>query len=354
MSYIQNSILVEITNRTKTTLKPVAQSEIAHLMNLDRRISRIKDELKKQDLLTESRKNELDLGKKNIETVIYSLLHKDLIRLPVVLSKNLRYELEYSLNKIENPAFGKIKNLCLRILRLPSAKTKVIIGLVLAVPFCIGLSLTVLYQTKNIARATLFKTSTNTATQSNVTKENQSKLEADIDAYAENISLVVLAGSVGALGSIISILTRIKEYDYDSENYNYEDYFLPFLVGLFKPAIGAGFGILILAIIEGGILPLKVESEPIGTKQFFYISVAFIMGFSERFAQDLVNKVAGSITNEDKDLTVPPAPNAINLQTTTTQSSSSSENNPLEAIQGTQNKKDIETSSQSTSISIEP
>jgi len=60
--------------------------------------------------------------------------------------------------------------------------------------------------------------------------------------------------------------------------------------------IGAAFGILIVTIIHSEFLPLNVKKEPAGAKEYFFFSIAFIIGFSERFAMDIVSRTENAIS----------------------------------------------------------
>lgn len=56
------------------------------------------------------------------------------------------------------------------------------------------------------------------------------------------------------------------------------------LLGGMRPLIGAVFGVALYVLLEGGLLSLAPadRSDPV----YFYAGVAFVAGFSERFAQD--------------------------------------------------------------------
>lgn len=115
--------------------------------------------------------------------------------------------------------------------------------------------------------------------------------------FEEAIALLVLVGVAGCVGSIISILTRIREY----ETEKYADAFLPFYIGAFKPLIGGAFGILIFTMISSGVFPIKLNSEPAKIQQWYAMfAIAFIAGFSERLVKDIISqaedKVAGKQT----------------------------------------------------------
>lgn len=101
---------------------------------------------------------------------------------------------------------------------------------------------------------------------------------------------IVLVISAGTLGSIVSILIRIEEF----QDKPYADPLIPFLVGAFKPIIGAAFGLLFFALISSEIVivqPLAEQTD--NNRGFFIFAVAFIVGFSERLARDTIERTEG-------------------------------------------------------------
>ncbi|MBD2255016.1 hypothetical protein [Nostoc parmelioides] len=103
---------------------------------------------------------------------------------------------------------------------------------------------------------------------------------------------------------IISILTRIEEY----QNKDYDDSILPIVIGACKPLIGASFGILLFTISSSTISPIQLAQNATTdeTKGFTFFSLAFIVGFSERFAKDIISRTEGSMsgnssTNKEKE-----------------------------------------------------
>ncbi len=100
-------------------------------------------------------------------------------------------------------------------------------------------------------------------------------------------ALLVLVGIAGSLGSIVSILTRIKEY----ENEKYTDTLLPVLIGAFKPLIGGASGIFLLTLISSGFLPLEIkdDAKPINEWHALF-ALTFVAGFSERLVKDIISQ----------------------------------------------------------------
>lgn len=88
----------------------------------------------------------------------------------------------------------------------------------------------------------------------------------------------------GSIGASISVLTRITNYKLYLDHKVGKP--ILFLIGFFRAFIGATMGLALCWIIEGGILPIAVES---GSKNSFYLGLGFISGFSERWAQDMLS-----------------------------------------------------------------
>ncbi|WP_100898202.1 hypothetical protein [Nostoc flagelliforme] len=117
-----------------------------------------------------------------------------------------------------------------------------------------------------------------------------------------------LAIAAGTLGSIISILIRIEEF----QKKKYSDPLTPFLVGAFKPMIGGAFAVLFLALINSGIIlmfinPSVFKLNPTTNQQSsqdqqrsLIFVIAFVVGFSERLAKDFIGK-AEEIASGNRD-----------------------------------------------------
>jgi archaellum component FlaC len=137
--------------------------------------------------------------------------------------------------------------------------------------------------------------------------------------YTNSINRILLALLAGALGGIVSILTRIQGIGKDISS--------PFLYGLLQPTIGAAFSLIVMMILSTNIVDVikvlprefylqdtaeetlyirdtngdyvQVEADLIDTtdllttEEVFVILVAgFIIGFSERLAKNAFVTVA--------------------------------------------------------------
>lgn len=100
-----------------------------------------------------------------------------------------------------------------------------------------------------------------------------------------NPAVLLLIGGVGAIGAIVSIMMRIKGLQDDLGSYGSNvDPWPFFFFGLFKPLVGAVFALFAFAAIRSGIIPISVPDD----EGWLFVALAFIAGFSERFAGDVV------------------------------------------------------------------
>jgi len=100
--------------------------------------------------------------------------------------------------------------------------------------------------------------------------------------------LFLMVALFGAIGSIVSIMVRIQDFLTVDVN----DNFILYFIGAFKPIIGMAFALFILALVKSGWVPLDIKVE---TENYFFMAIAFIAGFSERFARDIVSSIETKI-----------------------------------------------------------
>jgi hypothetical protein len=117
-------------------------------------------------------------------------------------------------------------------------------------------------------------------------------VESDLNIASDGLLLISMAG---ALGSIVSIMMRIQDFSYTRSG----DPWPFFFFGFFKPIVGAAFAVFVFAVVGGTILPLQLPREPQALGLLF-LALAFIAGFSERFATDVVASVEHIVLDEDE------------------------------------------------------
>lgn len=276
-------------------LEPEVQAELAKLLSVSRRIkSLLVVSQLKNDQIKEAKVKELI---PNIETAIYALQGVP----NKILVKNIRRDIEFTVRQLENPASAFFVNGFKSFLYLTTTPTKVVFGLLVALPVHLAAPIIIaqllaganLYLKPIMAEQSVYIQNINTAKPDNETYQNRLS-QYDFD---EASALLLLCAIAGSIGSVISILTRIEQY----ENEEYGDSLLPVFVGAFKPMIGAFFGVLIFAIFNSTILPISItkdETKPV-TKWFGFMAIAFVVGFSERFAKDIVSQAEKMISAEN-------------------------------------------------------
>jgi hypothetical protein len=95
-----------------------------------------------------------------------------------------------------------------------------------------------------------------------------------------------LAAGLGAFVSVLARMTRgqlLLSYESGKS--------IMRLLGLIRPLLGALFGAAVYVLLAGGLV--TIEAPKPDAELFFYIGIAFISGFSERFAQDMVARAPG-------------------------------------------------------------
>jgi hypothetical protein len=104
------------------------------------------------------------------------------------------------------------------------------------------------------------------------------------------IASIALAG---ALGSIVSILVRVKDF---AEIRILNPPAL-FWTGFFKPVIGAIFALFVFCAFASGLVNVNDGIDQV----FMWLTLGFVAGFSERFAPDLVSRIELSVTPQESD-----------------------------------------------------
>ncbi len=98
--------------------------------------------------------------------------------------------------------------------------------------------------------------------------------------WGSETEYLLLSTAAGAVGALISVLSRMSGGD-DRFTVDFE-VGRPLLrrLGLYKPLVGAVFGVATYFLLAAGLLPTKTAS---GDQLAFYGVIAFLAGFSERF-----------------------------------------------------------------------
>ncbi|HEY2742014.1 MAG TPA: hypothetical protein VGI69_07540 [Gaiellaceae bacterium] len=112
----------------------------------------------------------------------------------------------------------------------------------------------------------------------------------------------VAALAAGAAGAVVSVMQRINSGKFELE-YDVGGPYAFFLGGL-RPLIGGAFAMAITFAFDGGLLHLPVaKGESTDHRRLALLVLAFLAGFSERWAQDTLTSIVPSAAE-------PPRPEA--------------------------------------------
>ncbi|NEQ75345.1 MAG: hypothetical protein F6K23_21210 [Okeania sp. SIO2C9] len=219
----------------------------------------------------------------NLSIAIQSFQHNPQKR----LIEKLRIDGEFRIRRIKNFWLA----LPINFYRKFTSKIilKILLGLILGLPLYIVVPLGLSSGSNNLEQALQSK--------GIISSDISSRTNDTPDMYIKDFQMTVWLGNLcftaGALGSIISILSRLSNYQQSEEEHQYQDSIIPILVGFYKPLIGGTFGILIFAILQGGIIPItfgEINNEKRQDQRWMSLfSLSFVVGFSERLAKDIIN-----------------------------------------------------------------
>lgn len=123
------------------------------------------------------------------------------------------------------------------------------------------------------------------------------------DGDAENeLGLLFLCYGAGTVGALVSVMSRLRpggKFDLDFEVGR------PLVrrLGLFRPAVGAVFGVLLYALLQSGILVIDPTDQDTfdGDPVFYFAVAAFIAGFSERWVHVVIGGAKRTIAPDSGD-----------------------------------------------------
>jgi hypothetical protein len=92
-----------------------------------------------------------------------------------------------------------------------------------------------------------------------------------------------------AIGSVTSVLTRLSTIDLDQEISRG----LLLLSGVARPAVAVSFAAAIFMILESNLIDLRLGGTEKGLSDAAAVAIAFVVGFSERFAKDVITRISG-------------------------------------------------------------
>jgi hypothetical protein len=102
------------------------------------------------------------------------------------------------------------------------------------------------------------------------------------DLRGDELHIPLLCYGAGALGALVSAISRMGKPERGSFNIDFE-LGRPLMrrLGVYRPFVGAVIGVALYFLLASGILDLTVEEAK---EPYYYGFAAFLAGFSERFA----------------------------------------------------------------------
>ncbi|WP_156391170.1 MULTISPECIES: hypothetical protein [unclassified Nocardioides] len=112
-----------------------------------------------------------------------------------------------------------------------------------------------------------------------------------VEDLADQARVCFACGAVGGVVSVMARITRRSTLNIDSA----QGHGVTGLAGAIRPVIGAVFGLALFVFVAGGLVPIDVPTDQ-WRANLFFASLAFLAGFSERWAQDTIVHSAPSVT----------------------------------------------------------
>ena len=277
---------------TAQSLETEVQIESSKLLSLLRRIKRLISSSKFQN--NKEIQGELEMLTSNLVFAFDALkgnLNPDLVA-------NIRLDTERAIRQLESPLIGSVLNRFESFLAASSTGLKILIGLVLALPLYIAIPSAMILMLDD-ASSVLEESELISA---NPDARNSAIPEIYIKDFREGTYLMILSFIAGSTGSVISILSRVAEYNTPPSEDKYSASFLPIFIGLFKPVIGGAFGILIFAAMNTSLLENFLNQNRTDAKWFTVISVTFVVGFSERLAKDMIGQMENRLATDQNSV----------------------------------------------------
>ncbi|MDJ0580944.1 hypothetical protein [Crocosphaera sp.] len=283
-----------ITN-SRQELTEEVQEEIAKVSILLQKVKKLSSSHRSSK--NEQKQSEIKALLNNLDLTIQSLQTSETI----TIAKKLRINAEFTIRKSENRFTAGLMNVWEYFRLKSSISFKILLGLILAFPLYIGTPLA-LYSGANRLEEVLINKEIVIEDESARYNESPDLYKKDYDMMMALATLCFIGGSTG---SIISILFRLSNYRESQDQSKLRESLTPILVGLCKPMIGGTFGLLIYALLAGGIIPLQVGHMSAEKRQdlrwLSLYSIAFVVGFSERLAKDIVANTENQFKPQDSD-----------------------------------------------------
>lgn len=136
--------------------------------------------------------------------------------------------------------------------------------------------------------------------------------------HLSDTKTIFICYGMGAIGAVISVLTRMSQTSKAGDAFIDYEVGRPALrrVGSFRPVIGAVFAVVLYFALQSGLVNLQTSAgAKVGdinqSTTFFYAALAFMAGFSERWARVVLGsatRMVGEVDEEHPPDKPPPAP----------------------------------------------
>jgi hypothetical protein len=107
-----------------------------------------------------------------------------------------------------------------------------------------------------------------------------------------NLQRVVLSAAAGAIGAFVSVLQRMASDKSFPVHYDLGKRVL-YMLGSYRPVLGAVFGVFTYFVLASHVLGTTPPEHT--NPLYYYGSLAFVAGFSERFTRVLAKSVEGLV-----------------------------------------------------------
>jgi hypothetical protein len=126
------------------------------------------------------------------------------------------------------------------------------------------------------------------------------------DFFGEDMAIILVAFGSGSIGALVSVMLRFMNQPLRIDYHAGKS--LMFVAGVFRPLIGALFGLIFYVLLNAGIL--QEFTIPHDTDKFLYFvaAITFLAGFSERRTQDLLVRVSPLVGDNRASEPVSPSP----------------------------------------------
>jgi len=103
-------------------------------------------------------------------------------------------------------------------------------------------------------------------------------------APTQDLVRAIAAGGLGAILSVMIRISRGQSLDVDTT----QESFMTCLAGSFRPVIGGALGVALYVLLKADLIPLQIPGDSDAAAPYFFTAIAFLAGFSERWAQDTI------------------------------------------------------------------